>query len=479
MRGHQCLKRLWWTVHESDAPELVPNPTLQARFEAGHRVGEAAQASLPGGVLIDLSNGLKAAAKATDVAMEEEPICIYEASFIHEGVFVAIDILERRDDGWGLIEVKSTGSVKPNHLLDTAIQQWVVESQGHRVSRTEVMHLNTQYDETESDDLFVRTDTTAATQKLQADIPKTVEGFRESLAGPRPRTEPGKQCTQPYPCEFFVRCNPSPPEHGLQELYRVKAKILKGLARDGIELIREIPESTRLPAIAQRQRQAILDDQIIIDPSAGPLLSGIQLPAVFIDFEAINPALPAWSGTRPFGMIPVQVSMHRLEEDGTLTHRAWLAPAGEDPRPGLALEVLEGVREAATLVAYHASFEQRVIRQLMPYLDATDREVLGTANDRFFDLLPLVRNHVYHPGFRGRFSLKSVIRALFPALHYGNLDVQSGDVASAQLEYLIVHGKPAPGAAREQRKQALLAYCERDTLVMVKLYQYLKDELER
>ena len=40
MLGIQCHKRLWWTYHERDAPELVPDAALQAVFERGTRVGE-------------------------------------------------------------------------------------------------------------------------------------------------------------------------------------------------------------------------------------------------------------------------------------------------------------------------------------------------------------------------------------------------------------------------------------------------------
>jgi hypothetical protein len=170
--------------------------------------------------------------------------------------------------------------------------------------------------------------------------------------------------------------------------------------------------------------------------------------------------------------------MHRVEANGHMSHIAWLAEPGQDPRAALAKVVLDGVRGAASLVAYHASFEQRVIRQLAEHLQKDEAQNLLASNERFVDLLPLVRNHVYHPAFLGRFSLKSVIRALLPDLQYGDLEVQSGDVASVQLQHLVVHGLPAPGPQREARREALLAYCERDTLVMVRLYEHLCAQLK-
>ena len=51
--GLQCLRQLWWRVHEPDAPELRPDPDLQTVFDRGHRVGDAARTAFPGGVLVD------------------------------------------------------------------------------------------------------------------------------------------------------------------------------------------------------------------------------------------------------------------------------------------------------------------------------------------------------------------------------------------------------------------------------------------
>ena len=52
--GCQCLDLLWWTVNEPDAPELVPDLSLEHVFQQGHEVGELARSYVPGGILIDL-----------------------------------------------------------------------------------------------------------------------------------------------------------------------------------------------------------------------------------------------------------------------------------------------------------------------------------------------------------------------------------------------------------------------------------------
>ena len=49
------------------------------------------------------------------------------------------------------------------------------------------------------------------------------------------------------------------------------------------------------------------------------------------------------------------------------------------------------------------------------------------------DLLPVVRNHVYHPDFGGGFGLKSVLPAMVPELRYDNLAIGDDETASLEL----------------------------------------------
>ena len=100
--GLQCSKLLWWKVYEPDAPELVADDASQALFTRGQRIGELARAYVPGGVLIDLPYyEFDLRVTATAKALADGAPVVYEACFLEDGVFVAVDILERRDDGFG------------------------------------------------------------------------------------------------------------------------------------------------------------------------------------------------------------------------------------------------------------------------------------------------------------------------------------------------------------------------------------------
>jgi predicted RecB family nuclease len=91
---------------------------------------------------------------------------------------------------------------------------------------------------------------------------------------------------------------------------------------------------------------------------------------------------------------------------------------------------------------------------------------------RLWDLLPVVRNHVYHPAFAGSFSLKDVLPALVPDMTYEGMAVANGQAAGLAWESLVRENLDA--AERERVRRALLDYCGQDTLALVRLLEKLR-----
>jgi hypothetical protein len=96
-----------------------------------------------------------------------------------------------------------------------------------------------------------------------------------------------------------------------------------------------------------------------------------------------------------------------------------------------------------TVVAYNASFEVQGIDALIERFPALFR-ALKKLRKRVVDLLPIVRDHVYHRAFGGGFGLKAVLPALVPDLGYGDLEVQDGGTAATLLEALLLGGEAIP-----------------------------------
>lgn len=208
--GLQCPRRLWWEVHERDAPELRPDPALQSVFDLGHQVGARARAAFPGGALIDLEPWqVSERVAATAAAIARGAPAIFEASFAAGGAFAALDVLERDPDGWTLVEVKATLRVKPQFLPDVALQLHAARSAGLPVRRAQVMHLARPCADDGSDAAFVRVDLTDAAEALAREVPRQLDALRAALAGPLPAVEPGARCVTPYACPFQGRCGPA------------------------------------------------------------------------------------------------------------------------------------------------------------------------------------------------------------------------------------------------------------------------------
>jgi len=388
------------------------------------------------------------------------------------GITVVADAIESNGS---LIGVRASGAVKRHHIEALALQWLVLHAADRPVSSGRLVHINPKHTPENGVPLFSVVDVTAAVIRKAEDIDLNLRDLEQALAGDLPPPQTGAHCQRPFPCPFYGSCHPTLEAHPLSELYRVKRRVLGSLSAAGIASIGDIPEATPLPNTASLQRQAVKKGGLAVSEDLSAQLDRIQTPAVFIDFEAVQPAVPAWAECKPFQMVPVQVSLHRIDLQGHLTHCEWIAETDVDPRPALAAWLAPKVAGAATLVAYNASFEQTIMRKLSAVAPGHLKTVLLDATERFVDLYPIVRNHVYHPNFHGKFGLKTVLGVLLPHLSYEDLSVNRGDLASMVLEEFIIHQTPKAHDERAETRRNLLEYCQRDTLALVKIVEFLRN----
>jgi hypothetical protein len=81
---------------------------------------------------------------------------------------------------------------------------------------------------------------------------------------------------------------------------------------------------------------------------------------------------------------------------------------------------------------------------------------------------------VYHPDFRGSFSIKYVLPAMVPGLAYDDLVIVDGMVASVEIARLLFVSGKIPADQVDKTRADLLEYCKRDTWAMVKLVERLR-----
>ena len=119
-------------------------------------------------------------------------------------------------------------------------------------------------------------------------------------------------------------------------------------------------------------------------------------------------------------------------------------------------------------------FEEKVIRDMAELFPDLAERLIAVLY-RIIDLLRVVNDHVAHPQFYGSYSMKAVAPAVAREVTYGDLDIAEGGAASAAF-YRIVTDAMLSTDARDGLRQSLLKYCDRDTLALARVHQWLIDE---
>jgi hypothetical protein len=174
---------------------------------------------------------------------------------------------------------------------------------------------------------------------------------------------------------------------------------------------------------------------------------------------------------RPYDQLPFQWSVHVLRQPGAEPeHCEFLATDASDPRREFIESLCYALGERGNIVVYSA-FESQRLSELGAYLpEFADR--IKQIQARLCDLLPVVRNNVYHHAFAGSYSLKAVLPALVPEMTYDGMIVDDGQDAGLAWESLRRGGL---GQVEQDRiKEALLDYCGQDTLALVRLVEVLR-----
>ena len=78
----------------------------------------------------------------------------------------------------------------------------------------------------------------------------------------------------------------------------------------------------------------------------------------------------------------------------------------------------DALGESGSIVVYNSAFESQRLSELASRGCQSSQSGSSTIQARLWDLLPVVRNNVYHPAFAGSYSMKSVLPALVPEMSY-------------------------------------------------------------
>ncbi len=468
LSGLRCPKRLWLQTYQQELAK--PSSTSQLTISNGIEVGGMARLSYPGGILIQHIDQPDVAVVETAYLMSDNPTAtLFEAAFAYAGALVRSDILMPIDEGWRMIEVKSSGSVKDQHLVDCAVQLWVVEGAGVKIQQVCIAHVDKGFvyaGDGNYDYLFIEEDVTEQVRELMPDVPAWLASHREILANPMPDVRMGAQCKPD--CQFKSHCEKALPEYPVSILPNGR-KVITDLQEADIEDVRDIPDGVLTNERHIIVWQATRTNQPFISGELISELAKLPYPRFYLDFETINFVIPRWAGTRPHQQLPFQWSCHVEHRGEDMRHCEFLETSGNAPMRAFAESLLAAVEEDGPIIVY-GSFESTIIKGLIVFCPDLEGQ-LNDILDRLVNLLPWLQNHYYDPAMKGSWSIKAVLPTVAPHLDYLQLDnVQNGTLA--QLAYMDIINPETEQGVREQKIHNLLKYCELDTQAMVEVVMF-------
>lgn len=280
--------------------------------------------------------------------------------------------------------------------------------------------------------------------------------------------------------------------------------------------------------VMQAKRKEVPEE--IVKDTVFEELDRWKYPLHFLDFEAGNYAVPIRKGRSPYHLVVFQFSCHTMRKDGSLSHFEWVAE-GQNPYPNYELvrqlKQIPDIREG-TIIQY-SNFERSALkkigselqnemeqiddtRQLIKWLETIIRrhDSNNSRGPHLADLSRLVKRYYYNSNMADSLSIKDVVQSVltvsdalkagyqkpyrgsnFEGMQWWQWDekkeevknpyqllrsLQPGVKVGRGTEAMVTFGKILSDSLRDEQKKralnALLKYCELDTLAMVMIVQH-------
>jgi len=423
--GLQCKKKLWFDFHE-------PIKKDNFLFHLGNCFGNVVRKNY--GIGLNLYNknfNKQKAVEDTAKAIKDESVkVIYEGTFIYSDTLVEADVLLRKNDGWELLEAKSSTKLKDEHIDDIAIQSYIIKSSNVKINSVKLIHIDNEFTyegDGNYSDLIEEVDITKDILFKEKTVQANIDLFKPIADKnyQNPKVEMGEHCLKPHKCPYIARCNN-----------------LKPFSKKTPEIFKEF-----------------------------------KWPFYFMDFETINQGVPIIKGTKPYYALPFQWSVHKWDSQNAKidSGKSFLDFSSQNIERKFVESLLDAVGSEGTVFAHNASTETSVLKRLKDKHSCKDlAEKIDNLIVRVVDTLEIVKNNFYAPIMGGDYELKKIIKAIPSDISYEEEDNIAGGT-EAQLAWFIYTDPKTSEAEKEKQVQLLKDYCAKDTLAIYYLIKYLID----
>ncbi len=435
--------------------------------------------------------GLFAGAREVDVPMFDGPdetarlmraggpeILLQGSVLTRRKLYARSDVLVRQDgNAWDLYEIKAAASVKDYHLSDLAFQKLAFAEAGHKIGRSFVVHINSQYQrsgEIDPKGLFTIAEVTDQVDALEHDTVAGVEAALAVMSLPQcPPDAPALSVNWYNWRDIYRFLHPEISADSILNLTRLSLEQIQDLAKLRVTSIADIPEDFALGPKQQTQVEVVRTGvPHIHHEKIAHSLGTLAYPLYFLDYETFASAIPMWDGVRAYQQLPFQYSLHIIEKPGgPLVHKEYLARGKDYPVVGLLEHMKAHIGDVGSVIVWSKSFEMGC-NDAMGALHPEFADFLAGVNARVYDLMEIFANGWYaHPGFMGSASIKKVLPVLVPELSYKDLGI--GEGMTAQIRWMRAARGELSAEEASLVYDNLVEYCGQDTLAMVRIYEHL------
>ncbi len=432
--------------------------------------------------------------KLTQAVLDVQPAVIYQWAFTVDDLFTKSDFLVLNDEGqYDLVEVKSKNSIRKNTkaapfledlIYDISFQRYVLEKTlGDKFSgKCFFGYINKEYiryGEISVKDLTILEDVTEALISLET-LDSVLDIMRKHLSLDQKKFE------KLYPYDgsdhmcYFGEPKPknsvwSIPRMGkkVMDFYPDKTKLVDFEQEDILTFYNKKGETTKSSKFLELWLQ--WETTINVDAIQERFDKELKYPLYFYDYETVARPVPLLEKTSPWQQVIVQYSLHKIDEDGNVSHKEAILKSWERDNKRIVDQLIHDFEGGnGTYIVWYKWFENTRNKETALMYSA-HKWVFEKVNNNTFDLMELFSDQLY---FDRRFQGSSSIKKVLPVLtdiSYEGLNVPNGGVAMELLR------KIAQGILSDQEQKKyntdLLEYCKQDTWAMVRIWEEVKKKL--
>lgn len=451
LRWRSCPRRAWLYHHPpAGMPGADRSPVREDA--ALPDVQAALRASYPGAAELPRPDEAAAWAEAcaatrewmlSRAAGEPGAALLGACLFSDDGARARVDVLQRGSTGWRLLKLRLATAGREQDVDEAAWWVHVAARAGWRIQMVGLLLVNNDFIYP-GHGLYagVFREVDLGPQLGSRPIADWMIALRRTQRGAEPLPALGAPCTADGGCVFLPHCHTEEPVLPSVDAQRVLEIVGRDLAEtlrsEGHRQLPDVPRERLQDPRHQRAWRAVSENRPVVEPAVASLWRSLPRPRHLLRLETIGAAVPLWTGTRPYEVMPFQWTCATeplsLEANGAGRHagaagapwpcQAFLVEEDAtrlsgvpgvpgDPRRAFALSLLAVLQDDGAVLAYNAGFERNRLRELARDLpDLADS--LESLAARLVDLFQWTRAHYYHPAMAGSWSARSLYRAVAP-----------------------------------------------------------------